>query len=286
MKSVREWLRRDRRGAGRMRRYRSRVRWGLLLLLAVVGLEQRSLAASCVGDRACEQVVNPIGMTFVRLPAGAFTMGDDHSGFPEERPQHSVTVPSFWIGVHEVTQGEWFRVMGENPAQFRQPGTIDPDARLPVEKVSWHDIQRFIRYLNQLDGEANYRLPSEAEWEYAARGGGAGPYGSGITTIEEHGWFNENAAERTHEVGQLKPNGWGLYDMHGNVWEWTEDCWHDSYRGAPVDGAPWLMRSCEQRVLRGGSWLHGRDSLRTAVRYGGLPALRFDTDGFRLVREP
>ena len=193
---------------------------------------------------AVRQAVNPLGMRFVQIPAGSFDMGAD---VPEwERPIHRVEVRTFWMGVTEVTQAQWQAVMGDNPSHFRKAG---PNA--PVEMVRWDDAQAFIRKLNARDPARRYRLPTEAEWEYACRANTqADPYGA----VERIAWIKENSGDTTHPVGQKAPNAFGLHDMLGNVPEWVEDTWHDTYDGAPADGSAWLDPNVRQHFLKGGGW--------------------------------
>ncbi len=266
--------------------------------MAVVGLALSMqisvvVAAECKDSPAvpkggvldCDKIENSVGMQFVKIPGGSFIMGDNQSGALDERPEHRVNISPFYMGATEVTQRQWSKVMGGNPSLFNSKRVGEISDNNPVEQVSWYDIQKFIDKLNKLEGTTKYRLPTEAEWEYAARAGSRGSYGAGVTRLERHAWISDNAGERTHQVGKMRPNRWGLHDMHGNVWEWTQDCWHDSYEGAPEDGSAWVYKGCDRRVMRGGSWNYGPDDVRSASRYGGVPSLRFDTDGFRLARD-
>ena len=194
----------------------------------------------------------------VVIPAGSFMMGS-RSRFlfgsdgknPEEKPQHLVKVPSFLMGKTEVTQGQWKSVMGSNPSRFTECGDV-----CPVEQVSWNDVQDFIRKLNQLTGQ-NYRLPSEAEWEYAARAGTTTEwsFAGEELKLRDYAWYSQNSGGKTREVGQKLPNTFGLFDMHGNVGEWIQDCWHENYAEAPTDGSAW-MKGCggNYGLSRGGSW--------------------------------
>lgn len=154
----------------------------------------------------------------------------------------------------------------------------------PVVNVSWHDAQAFIDWLNQTDG-GGYRLPTEAEWEYACRAGSSAAKYCGGHDLDSVGWYGGNSGGRQHPVGRKKANAFGLHDMSGNAWEWVQDCWHDSYRGAPSDGSAWTS-SCTsvQRGLRGGSWLIGAWSSRAANRYLDSPDFRVQSNGFRLAR--
>ena len=203
------------------------------------------------------------------------------NGEADEKPVHQVTINySFYIGKYEVTQAQWQAVMGNNPSSFKGeiPG---PLFNLPVEQVSWDDAQSFINKLNESNDGFTYRLPTEAEWEYACRAGTTGDYAGNLS---EMAWFAENSQNRTHNVGEKQPNGWGLFDMHGNVWEWCQDWYHDSYSGAPADGSAWLGGVQLYRVLRGGSW-GNKDaaSLRSASRSRNTPDNRFYDKGLRVV---
>lgn len=202
---------------------------------------------------------------------------------PEEKPQRLVKVPSFLMSKTEVTQGQWKSVMGSNPSRF----TVCGDA-CPVEQVSWNDVQDFIRKLNQATGQS-YRLPSEAEWEYAARAGTTTEwsFGGDEAKLRDHAWYAQNSGGRTHEVGQRLPNAFDLHDMHGNAWEWTQDCWHESYAGAPTDGSAWTTGcSGSYRVIRGGSWNEQFPaSLRVAYRNRMEPEIGSLISGFRLASD-
>ncbi len=215
----------------------------------------------------------------VVIPSGTFTMGSN-DGDADETPPHSVSSKSFAIGKYEVTQGQWKAVMGGNPSWFKECGD-----NCPVEKVSWDDIQQYIQMLNAKSGQ-RYRLPSEAEWEHAARAGSTSKwsFGSEESQLGEYAWYRANSNSSTHGVGQKKPNAFGLYDMHGNVWEWVQDCGNDNYSGAPYDGSAWTSGTCGQRVLRGGSWDNVASDTRAAVRYRDVTTLRFNFLGFRLAR--
>ena len=228
----------------------------------------------------------------VVIPAGSFLMGsppdpeqDPFSnakpvkvGDETEKPQHLVTIQSFAIGKYEVTQEQWFAVMGNNPSSNK-------GRTLPVENVSWDDTQVFVQKLSQKTGK-KYRLPSEAEWEYAARGGSTTtyPWGNSDAELHVYAWFNA-IANTTNPVGLKKPNQFGLYDMIGNVWEWTQDCWNGNYKNAPIDGSAWTGGDCSQRVLRGGSWINFPQFLRSAFRFWNSTAVRDDYYGFRVARD-
>ena len=157
----------------------------------------------------------------------------------------------------------------------------------PVEQVSWEDVQQFIIKLNQIEKTKAYRLPSEAEWEYACRAGSQSEFfcGDEVKGLEKFAWYSENSEDQTYPAGKKRPNVWGLYDMHGNVWEWVEDDWHGSYKGAPNNGQAWIdnPRSPE-RVLRGGGWFSAARGCRSARRIAFHPYLRYFIVGFRLAR--
>jgi formylglycine-generating enzyme required for sulfatase activity len=217
----------------------------------------------------------------VVIPAGSFEMG--LNGVETyEKPQHRVSLKSFALGKTEVTQGQWKAIMGNNPSKFKACGD-----NCPVEQVSWDDAKQYIQKLNAKTGK-QYRLPSEAEWEYACRAGGKQEY-CGSDNVDSVAWYGAyatpvgNSAKTTNPVATKQANAFGLYDMSGNVWEWNEDSYHDNYNGAPTDGSVWQGDGAK-RVLRGGSWNYGPRSSRAADRDGNEPAGRFLIIGFRLAR--
>ncbi len=223
---------------------------------------------------------NSIGMKFTPIPAGEFMMGSDEHD--SEKPVHKVTINKpFYLGTYPVTQREWKSVMDDNPSNFKGDD-------LPVESVSWNDIQEFIRKLNDKEGTDKYRLPSEAEWEYACRAGNITEYcfGDGESELVEYAWYNDNSGSKTNPVGQKKPNSWGLYDMHGNVWEWVQDWYHSNYKGAPIDGSVWESGNGSFRVFRGGGWFSSAQNCRSAYRNCFDPAGRHGYLCFRLLRAP
>ena len=228
--------------------------------------------------------VEELGAMMVRVEGGSFIMGcrsgRDSDCFGNEKPAHRVQVGSFEIGKYEVTQALWQAVMGENPSHFKGC------AECPVEQVSWDDAQTFLAKLNALTGQ-QYRLPTEAEWEYAARGGqqSHGYQYAGSNNPDSVAWHRNNSGDRTHPVGQKQPNELGLCDMSGNVFEWMQDCWNGNYRGAPGDGRAWERGGCSRRVVRGGSWYYGPLlQPRLAFRYGDPPDTQTLNLGFRLAR--
>ena len=179
----------------------------------------------------------------------------------------------FWLGQHEVTQSEWQGVMGTNPSEFSGCG------QCPVERVSWNDAQEFIRSLNGRFGGNRYRLPTEAEWEYAAR---AGTTGDRYGNLDAIAWYRDNSGGRTHPVGQKAPNAWGLHDMLGNVWEWVAD-WYGGYPGGAVTD-PRGPVSGSDRVDRGGGWGVSASYCRSSTRFSDTPGIRNAYLGFRLLR--
>jgi formylglycine-generating enzyme required for sulfatase activity len=224
---------------------------------------------------------NSISMKFTLIPAGEFDMGSKESD--DERPVHKVKIKnSFYLGTYPVTQREWKAVMGDN----NNPSTFNGDD-LPVELVSWDDVQEFIKKFNEKEGTDKYRLPSEAEWEYACRAGTTTRYsfGDDESKLDDYGWYNKNSDGKTHPVGQKEHNPWGLYDMHGNVWEWVQDEWHSNYDGAHTDGSAWETGDGAGRVIRGGSWNGLARYCRSANRGPDAPRYRRDGLGFRILQE-
>jgi formylglycine-generating enzyme required for sulfatase activity len=200
------------------------------------------------------------------------------NGDADEKPAHQVTLNySFYMGKYEVTQAQWQAVMGNNPSYFKDCG-----GNCPVEQVSWDDAQEFIRKLNQMNDGYTYRLPTEAEWEYACRGT-TGDYAG---TLENMAWYADNSGKRTHPAGQKQANAFGLHDMQGNVWEWCRD-WYDAnyYASSPATD-PQGPGSGQYLVVRGGSWNDDASFLRSAHRYQVTPDLRYVIRagfGFRVV---
>lgn len=222
------------------------------------GPPPHSLAA-LLGDRG-----------FVRIPAGEFTMGSD-TGNPDEQPPHRVRIAAFEMSRFEVTQAQWEAVMktpharaaDPNPSRFRGPSR-------PVENVAWPDVQRFIQALNVRDPSHVYRLPTEAEWEYAARAGSA--------SLDDSAWHGANAGGETHAVGGKSPNAFGLHDMLGNVFEWVDDWYSITYEGG--------ARGQSYKVYRGCAWLSEAKYCRPSYRGFDFPGQGYDSVGFRLVRTP
>ena len=240
--------------------------------------------------QAPKEITNSIGVKLVLIPKGTFMMGSPESekGRYENETQHEVTISKdYYLGVYEVTQAQYEKVMGKNPSVFQGAKVGNENADLPVENVSWDDVVEFCKKLSDLPEEKKagrmYRLPTETEWEYACRAGSKTAYSfddeEGL--LPEYGWFNRNSSDRTHTVGLLEPNAWGLYDMHGNVWEWCSD-WYEEYpKGAVSD--PTGPKEGSNRVRRGGSWLSGAAYCRSADRLRFDPSSRYDYLGFRLA---
>ena len=217
------------------------------------------------------------GIELIFVKGGTFQMGKAHN-YVSERI-HKVTVSDFYIGKYEVTQKQWREVMGNNPSKFKGDN-------LPVEQVSWNDVQEFIKKLNDKKGTTIYRLPTEAEWEYAARGGAAsrGFAYSGSNTLGDVAWYKKNSGMEPHNVGKKKPNELGLYDMSGNVSEWCADRFDDDYyKSSPRDN-PQGSASGKYRVMRGCSWDNVDAFCRVTTRSTSDPDNRFDFLGFRLLR--
>ena len=218
-------------------------------------------------------------MEFLFVKGGCFQMGDTFGdGDADEKPVHEVCVDDFYIGKYEVTQGQWQAIMDENPSYNKNCGD-----NCPVENMSWNDVQEFIYRLNQKTGQT-YRLPTEAEWEYAVRAGSTTRYYWGNRMDGDYAWYLENSGNKTHPVGQKKPNNLGIYDMSGNVWEWVSD-WYDEsyYKKSPRDN-PQGPASGTAHVLRGGYSERYGDALRCARRSWGFPGGGLTVGGFRCVR--
>jgi formylglycine-generating enzyme required for sulfatase activity len=202
---------------------------------------------------------------------------------PNEGPRHTVHVAAFAAGKFEVTFAEWEACV-RGGGCLSNPTPADEGwgrGSRPVINVSWNDAQEYVSWLSREAG-FRYRLLTEAEWEYAARAGTATPFSTGTSIAQSQARFDSRS---TAPVGSYSANQFGLHDMHGNVWEWVEDPWHESYRGAPNDGSAWIARGDPSyRVLRGGSWLFDARALRSASRGGGNPAERSDNHGFRVAR--
>ena len=244
-----------------------------------------------------EDLGNGVILEMVSIPGGSFVIGSP-DGEKEredgEGPQHRVTVPEFFMGKYPVTQAQYQAVMGDNPSDFKGDN-------LPVESVFWYDAELFCKKLAERTGRL-YRLPREAEWEYACRAGTTTPFHFGETIAAELANYHSNntyASEpkgefrgKTTPVGSFKvANAFGLFDMHGNVWEWCQDSWHENYQGAPTDGSAWIAdKSIDQdRVMRGGAWDDLPRYCRSGARNNDSPEFRNDgwrnSRGFRVIAE-
>ena len=238
--------------------------------------------ATNVEDMELPESADSIGMEFKLIPAGTFTMGDA-SGQDDETPHEVTLTKPFKMGVHEVTQAQYEQVMGVNPSEYK-------GANNPVEMVSWEDAVEFCRRLSELPAEKEagnvYRLPTEAEWEYACRAGTTTMYsfGDDESDLRNYAWYLRYSGGGTHPVGGKKPNAWGVYDMHGNVWEWCQDWYGDYPSGSVTD--PSGAKSGETRVFRGGSWSMTPEHCRSATRFGGFPWYRNGYFGFRVCLSP
>jgi formylglycine-generating enzyme required for sulfatase activity len=260
-------------------------------VLATVLVSSSSTTPASAGVSAASEWTEPFtGMIFVTVPAGRFVMGSPVTERDREvqELQHTVEISRpVQLGKFEVTQAQWQRVMGSNPAWFRADGDT-----LPVENVTWFEVQDFLSRLSARSPGNRFRLPTEAEWEYACRAGTTAAYATGRTISTESANYDGRPPGATDAsslfrgkpapVGSFPANAWGLHDMHGNVWEWTDD-WHCPYAPGPQVDPKGLCQS-SLRVIRGGSWYFRADSARCALRYTHRPQDRGFSLGFRLVR--
>ena len=267
-------------------------------------------------DDAQAPISNSIGMTLKLIRADEFFMGspdDDKEAEKDEKPSHRVRISKpFYLGVYEVTQGQYEAVMGNNPSYFSANGggkdrvTGQSTDRYPVDQVSWRDAVQFCNKLSEMEGEKpfyeidgkeirvpdwngqGYRLPTEAEWEYACRANASTPtrfsFGDNVVKLGLHGWFDGNSKQRTHPVGQKRPNGFGLYDMHGNVCEWCWDWFGEGYYNQSVADDPTGPAGGSYRVLRGGDCFYSPRCVRSAYRNWYPPGVGFSSVGFRVAR--
>ncbi|MEM8778768.1 MAG: formylglycine-generating enzyme family protein, partial [Cyanobacteria bacterium P01_G01_bin.49] len=243
----------------------------------------------CQVEQFILNLATDITLDMVSISGGKFLMGsprDEEESRDNERPQHWVTVPSFYIGKYPITQAQWQTIMGNNPSHFK-------GSNKPVENVSWDDCVKFCYKLSQQTG-LNFSLPSEAKWEYACRARTTTPFYFGETITSELANYNSNHIynqeekgihrEQTTDVGSFPPNTFGLYDMHGNVWEWCADEWHESYIGSPTDGSVWSNGNSRRSPLRGGSWYDMPHLCRSAIRVINLRQNIYNyVSGFRVV---
>lgn len=259
----------------------STLRLGTALALAAALLLPAAPRAVRAQEHPAAAKFVELGVQLVRIPGGRFPMGSpEGSGEDEERPVHQVGIRDFYLGATEVTQAQWQAIMGANPAAF-----AGCDA-CPVESVSWVDAQAFLKALGAKTGVAA-RLPTEAEWEYAAGGGATRTVWAGSSDegqLGDFAWFSGNAEKKTHPAGTKKPNALGLFDMSGNVWEWCQD-WHDLkyYASSPAENPAGPARG-NARILRGGSFVNSDQGVRVAIRHRVNPEMKsINLNGFRIA---
>jgi len=243
----------------------------------MAGLRERVTAMPGPKRNLTVNLGGGVTVDFVLIRPGSFTMGPNEI-HPDDSVAHKVTLTTpFYLSKYEVTQEQWEKVMDGNPSNFK--GTKNP-----VEQVSWADCQSFVAKLKEKLPGQPFRLPTEAEWEYACRAGATGDYrgGEGDGSLAEYAWHVGNGNETTHPVGKKKPNAWGLYDMHGNVWEWCAD-WYGEYAAAAVND-PQGPSSGSFRVIRGGSWCDRAGNCRATSRNYYFPSGSFNSIGLRLAR--
>ena len=259
---------------------------GLILLVLlgnkIIGLfstERKSEAESETKlEKISEKIISDLHKSMVFVPGGEFQMGSN-DGDSDEKPVHTVALSGFYIGKTEVTQAQWWAIMGNNPSAFKNCD------KCPVEQVSWDDVQEFIQKLNAKTGKT-YRLPTEAEWEYVARGGKNSTYTyAGSDNVEEVAWYDSNAGGKTHRVARKQASELDLYDMSGNLYEWCQDWYDENYYSKSPSKAPQGPDKGYNRVIRGGSWYNGSADVRVANRNLFLPSDGVDNVGFRLARQ-
>jgi len=263
----------------------------LFIVAAVIGCGPEVTVPATTANEETIMLPGNVPLEMVWIEPGTFMMGSKFSPqetasrfcgkaefFEDEHPQHKVRITQgFWMGKYEVTQAQWQTVMGNNPSRFKGD-------RNPVESVSWNDCQEFVIKLGQKAGAA-FRLPTEAEWEYACRAGSTTAYcfGDDASRLGDYAWYDDNSGKQTHPVGQKKANAWGLYDMHGNVWEWCEDWYHADFYSKSPERDPLNTSTGDNRVLRGGSWYISAGYCRSANRGRDCPTDTFSSLGFRVV---
>jgi formylglycine-generating enzyme required for sulfatase activity len=253
---------------------------GVFLFLTIIA------RASDFGKKNEKPFHTSLGIDFVLIPAGSFMMGLSpeellHSRYTNALPKHPVRVSRpFYMSRHEITQRQWRVVMGENPSHFKGKDR-------PVENITWHQVQEFIRRLNLRDHTRSYRLPTEAEWEYACRAGSVTQFcfGDDREKLDRYGWYCRNSDFETHPVGKLRPNDWGLYDMHGNAAEWCQD-WYEGYpRTGVFRSDPSGPASGTEKIIRGGAWDQAASFCRSAARSRNVTNDGSVLVGFRLAKD-
>jgi formylglycine-generating enzyme required for sulfatase activity len=258
--------------------------WQMMLVIVASGCGRESGMAPATDKEISFDLGGGVRLELVQIPAGEFRMGSpdsDKYANSDEKPQHRVRITKpFYLGKYPVTQEQWEAVMGSNPSQFKGP-------KNPVERVSWDDCQHFLEKLNaKLADHRKFRLPTEAQWEYACRAGSTACYcfGDKASRLSEYAWYNQNSGNKSHPVGEKKPNAWGLYDMYGNVWQWCADRYDGGYYSlSPTDDPLGPCEGNARRVFRGGSWEHGTGHCRSAYRGSHAPGRQIDHLGFRVL---
>ena len=220
--------------------------------------------------------------TMVYIPSGSFQMGSNESD--SEKPIHTVKVKQFYMGQTVVTFDQWYACYKDGDCSHYPEDEDWGRGSRPVINVNWNDAQQYIAWINRKTGK-KYRLPSEAEWEYAAKAGGNSKYSTGNSISCRQARYSGCGSETTVSVRSYSANNYGLYDMHGNVWEWVEDCWNNSYKGAPVNGSAWQSGDCSKRVMRGGDWYSIASYLRSASRGTKTSSARGYNSGFRIAQD-
>lgn len=272
------------------------------LTICIIILLLGSTSLGMAGDKGPDDDRNPAGQIFqdcddcpsmIVVSEGRFTMGSPDSEEDrdeDEGPQRSVNIAKFAVGRFEVTFAEWDACVEDGGCGGYKPEDKGwGRGKRPVMNVSWNRAKSYVAWLSQKTGKP-YTLLTEAEWEYAARAGTTSAYATGETISAEQARFSSGssaAAKQTATVGSFKPNAFGLHDMHGNVWEWVEDCWHQNYDRAPKEGSAWFHEddgSCDFRMYRGGSWYNAPEALRSANRTGSQPGFSISNIGFRVAR--
>jgi formylglycine-generating enzyme required for sulfatase activity len=261
---------------------------GVLVLMSAAALKYFSVRNPIEPAPGSAWVEPTTGMQFVWVPSGCFNMGSE-KGLDDQKPVHRVCVSGFYLGKYEVTQGEYEKIVGANPCATECTRYLGSDRA--VTNVRWNDIQKVTEALSQSSG-SKFRLPSEAEWEYACRAGELHKDYCGDGRLDDLAWIGQSRygsnLDRPQSVGTKKHNAWGLFDMMGNVSEYVLDCWHGNYNGAPKDGSAWVADGyCNARITRGGSW-DSSDSIKATYRgYRESDSELIDrSNGFRLVKLP
>jgi formylglycine-generating enzyme required for sulfatase activity len=260
------------------------------MVFAVSGCSTEPVLDRPVNTQASKEITNSIGMKLTLIPKGKFMMGSpkNEQGRYESEVEHDVDLTKdFFLGITEVTQAQYQKVMGLNPSYFQGDKVQGDSSNHPVEQVAWEDAVLFCERLSDLAEEKKagrvYRLPTESEWEYACRAGGKTAYNSGNSpsSLSDYAWFQENSDGQTHDVGKKRPNAWGLYDMHGSVWEWCSD-WYGTYPKGSVSN-PVGPKEGASHVGRSGSWDDAARVCRSAVRRWSFPSGRDSINGFRVA---